>query len=209
MPVQAKRNLPGKTESVFLNIPYDPPFKNLYLAYIAGVSAFGLKPRAALEITTSTRRLERILARIQECEYSVHDLSRVELDRTAPSTPRFNMPFELGLTVSLEKFKIRGHQWVVFESMKFRLKKSLTDLDGTDPYIHDGTIRGLFRELGNAFVRNQNQPSVEEMMKVYRTLRVNSKNILRRAGAKDPFNASVFRDLGVLASATADTVVLA
>jgi hypothetical protein len=31
--------------SVFLNIPYDSAFENLYLAYIAGLSAFGLIPR--------------------------------------------------------------------------------------------------------------------------------------------------------------------
>jgi hypothetical protein len=208
MPRHPKRNPTAKTESVFLNIPYDPPFENLYLAYIAGVSTFGLKPRAALEIPSSNRRLDRILDLIQECEYSIHDLSRVELDRTSPSTPRFNMPFELGLTVALEKIAIRGHAWVVCESTRFRLKKSLTDLDGTDPYIHDGTVLGLFRELGNAFVRNRNQPSVEEMMKVYRVLRTNFKGVLRLAGAKHPFNARVFRDLSVLASAAADRVVL-
>ena len=177
MPRHQRRNLTGKTESVFLNIPYDSPFENLYLAYIAGVSAFGLKPRAALEIPSSNRRLDRVLNLIQECEYSIHDLSRVELDRTPPSTPRFNMPFELGLTVALEKIAIPGHGWVVCESRRFRLKKSLTDLDGTDPYIHDGTILGLFRELGNAFVRNQNQPSVEEMTKVYRILRALQERI--------------------------------
>ena len=198
----------AKTESVFLNIPYDPAFENLYLAYIAGASAFGLKPRAALEIPTSVRRLDRILDLIQECNYSVHDLSRVELDHTPPPTPRFNMPFELGLTVALEKISMPGHAWVVFESRQFRLKKSLTDLDGTDPYVHDGTIRGLFRELGNAFVRNRNQPTVDEMMKVYRVLRGNLKSVLYRAGAKHPFGARVFRDLGVLGSAAAESLLL-
>ena len=118
MPRQRKRNPSDNTESVFLNIPYDDAFENLYLAYITGVSAFGLKPRAALEIPSSNRRLERILDLIQQCEYSVHDLSRVELDRTPPRTPRFNMPFELGLTVALEKIAIPGHAWVVCESVR-------------------------------------------------------------------------------------------
>src|SRR5438874_677148 len=83
--------------SVFLNIPYDHSFENLYLAYIAGVSAYGRVPRATLEIPSSARRLDRILDVMTECSYSIHDLSRVELDRSAPLTPRFNMPFELGL----------------------------------------------------------------------------------------------------------------
>jgi hypothetical protein len=60
-PTRAKPKRTGSTESVFLNIPYDSAFENLYLDYIAGVSAFGLKPRAALEIPTSQRRLDRIL----------------------------------------------------------------------------------------------------------------------------------------------------
>jgi hypothetical protein len=83
----------------------------------------------------------------------------------------------------------------------------LTDLDGTDPYVHDGTVRGLFRELGNAFVRARSQPTVEQMMKVYRILRTNFRTVLRQAGARHPFHARVFRDLSVLASAAADEVV--
>jgi len=36
-------------------------------------------------------------------QYSFHDLSRVELDKKLPPTPRFNMPFELGLVVAWTK----------------------------------------------------------------------------------------------------------
>jgi hypothetical protein len=64
----------ASAESVFLNIPYDPAFENLLLAYISAISAFGFTPRATLYI------------------------------------------------------------------------------DGTDAYIHNGTIRGVFRELCKAFV---------------------------------------------------------
>ena len=45
----AIKDLPRAKESLFLNIPYDPSFSKLYLAYIAGVSSFGLAPRATLE----------------------------------------------------------------------------------------------------------------------------------------------------------------
>jgi hypothetical protein len=64
-------------DKVFLNIPYDKKFERLFLAYIAGL----VPPHATLEITDSSRRLERILKLARSCEYSVHDLSRVELDR--------------------------------------------------------------------------------------------------------------------------------
>jgi hypothetical protein len=102
-----------RDESVFLNVPYDAGFENLLLAYIAGISAFGFTPRATLEIPFGQRRLDRILSLIRQCQYSIHDLSRVQLDRKAPRTPRFNMPFELGLAVALERSAHPDHSWIV------------------------------------------------------------------------------------------------
>jgi hypothetical protein len=189
--------------SVFLNVPYDAGFENLLLAYIAAISAFGFAPRATLEIPFGQRRLDRILALIQQSQYSIHDLSRVQLDRKAPRTPRFNMPFELGITVALEKTAHPDHAWVVCESVRRRINKSLSDLDGTDAYIHGGTINGVFREVCNAFVGSNRQPTVIEMMQIYRVLRAQFANILKRAGAKDPFNARVFKELCVLARTAA------
>jgi hypothetical protein len=125
-------------EDVFLNIPYDQKFENLCLAYISGVSAFGLSARATLEIPGGARRLDRIFHLMQGCQYSVHDLSRVELDRKRPRTPRFNMPFELGMSVAWAQTGGGKNEWFVFESMYHRLAKSLSDLNGTDPYIHRG-----------------------------------------------------------------------
>jgi hypothetical protein len=81
-------------KAAFINIPYDEGYRDLYLAFIAGLTAFGLDPRATLEIPGGARRLDRILELITPCQYSFHDLSRVELDRKRPMTPRFNMPFE-------------------------------------------------------------------------------------------------------------------
>ena len=131
--------------TVFLNIPYDPPFSPLFLAYIAGISVFGLVPRATLEIPGSTRRLDRIITLIKSCQYSIHDLSRVELDPTPPATPRFNMPFELGLAVALDAaFPKKRHTWFVFETAQWRMQKSLSDLNGTDVYVHGGTVEGVF-----------------------------------------------------------------
>jgi hypothetical protein len=36
----------ARATSVFLNVPYDADFENLFLAYIAGLSAYGFNPRA-------------------------------------------------------------------------------------------------------------------------------------------------------------------
>jgi hypothetical protein len=58
-------------------LDYDARFRSLFLAYVAGTSAFGLIPRATLKIPGSARRLDRILALMESCQYSIHDLSRV------------------------------------------------------------------------------------------------------------------------------------
>jgi hypothetical protein len=195
---------PRVRESVFLNVPYDAEFENLLLAYIVGISAFGFTPRATLEIPFGQRRLDRILSLIRQSRYSIHDLSRVQLDRNAPRTPRFNMPFELGLTVALEKSAHPEHSWIVCETVPHRIKKSLSDLDGTDAYIHGGTVAGVFREMGNAFVGSRRQPTVTEMSQIYRLLRAQFRKILKEAGARDAFNARVFKELCVLASTAAD-----
>jgi hypothetical protein len=193
-------------DRVFLNVPYDSKFEKLLLALIAGTTAFGLVPRATLEIATSSRRLDRIVELISSCRYSIHDLSRVELDQGAPRTPRFNMPFELGLTVATRTVKgKKDHQWFVCESKNFRLTKSLSDLNGTDPFIHDGNVGGIFRELCNMFRRLSGpQPTVQQMWKVYRELRRSLPSVLTEAGSGSMFTARVFKDLCVMANASAN-----
>jgi hypothetical protein len=110
------------------------------------------------------------------------------------------MPFELGLVLGwLKTAKRRNHTWFVFEAVGRRLTKSLSDLDGTDPYIHDARPKGVFRELGNALVRNQDQPTVPQMAAVYRSIRAASPLVMKNAGAKSLFEVRVFTQLVVLA----------
>lgn len=193
-----------RPNDVFLNVPYDDRFRRQYLAYIVGLTLLGLNPRATLGIAESDRRLDRILALIQSCRYSVHDLSRVELDRHPPATPRFNMPFELGLTISWQRLYPSRHNWFVFESRVRRLQKSLSDLDGTDPNIHGGTVEGVMRELCNAFVRRSGpRPTVPEMMQIYRRVVGQLDSVLKNAGTQNLFEARVFADLCFVARANA------
>jgi hypothetical protein len=203
---RSSRRKSSAPASVFLNIPYDDAFLRLYLAYIAAVSAFGLIPQATLVIPGGTRRLERIIRLIKGCEYSIHDLSRVQLDRNRPRTPRFNMPFELGLAVALQHSGME-HTWFVAEQVRRRVQKSLSDLDGTDAHIHEGTIEGVFREVRDALVREARQPTVADMKTIYKQMRKQLPEIMRAAGATSAFGASVFRDLCVVASAAADRIV--
>jgi hypothetical protein len=182
--------------AVFLNIPYDPKFRPLYLAYIAGLVHLGLVPRVTLGLPGGVRRLDKILAEIQGCRYSIHDLSRVGLDRNPPfATPRFNMPFELGLAVGWEKSNPTMHTWFIFETKTYRLQKSLSDLNGSDPQIHGGQASGVMRELSNVFRRPQDQPTVPEMMSTFNAVSRRVSKILAEAGTNSIFEARAFQDL--------------
>ncbi len=207
MPRLLKIDASRAATSCFLNIPYDKNFERLFLAYIAGISALGLTPRATLEIPGGTRRLDRILQLIESCRYSIHDLSRVQLDRNPPPAPRFNMPFEAALAVALERMNPRSKRvWFIFEAVPRRLEKSLSDLSGTDVYIHHGKIDGLHRQLNNAFERTG--VSVQQMKSIYRDLRRNLPMILQETGAISVYEASAFRRLVVLSKMSAKRHVI-
>ena len=187
-------------DSVFLNIPYDRRFGRLYLAYIAGLIELGLTPKVNLGIPGGAARLDRIFDLIRTCRYSVHDLSRVQLDSAPPPTPRFNMPFELGLAIGWAKVNPLRHTWFVYETQNRRVQKSISDLNGTDCNIHKGTPEGVMRELCNAFVRRKNRPSVAQMMQTYTFLHRSVPELKQHSGAQTIFEARIFRDLLVLAA---------
>src|SRR5271168_1568665 len=160
---------PINSNAVFLNIPYDAEFHKLYLAYVAGLQCLGLEPCLASVIPGGERRLDRVLNLIQSCRYSIHDLSRVEVNPAPPATPRFNMPLELGLAIAWEKLHPKRHTWFLWEAEPRRVQKSMSDLDGTDAYIHGGTVAGVLSELRNAFIR-VGAPPVQKMFAVYQSL---------------------------------------
>ena len=203
MPLKPKKTF---ERAVFLNIPYDHQFENLCLAYVCAIASFGLVPRATLEIP-GTRRLDRIIELMQSCPFSVHDLYRVQ--RYAPTRlPRFNMPFELGLAVAWQKFREKKHAWYVFETERYRADRSLSDLAGTDVYVHRGTVKGVLRQVSNAFVRETRKATFAQMMEVYRLTRRALPSILEKSGSESIFDgARAFKDVCLSAADIASAVI--
>jgi hypothetical protein len=193
----------GERPLAFLNIPFDQPFESLYLAYIAGLSGFGLVPQAVLQVPGHERRLDRLIGLLGTCQYSFHDLSRVELDTRRPRTPRFNMPFELGLAVAGSVHARDGHQWYVFEAKRFRVQKSLSDINGTEAYIHGGGPIGVLRELTNALARTRHRPTVRELRAVYLDLKRSAAILKRDLATQTLFDTRPFLDLVFAASLSA------
>jgi hypothetical protein len=181
--------MPGATKpnAVFLNVPFDPAYEKQFLALIAAVIALGRTPRCVLEVAeTGTGRLSRIIHHMQRCEVSIHDLSRV-------GTPaRFNMPFELGMACALAQLTKR-HSYLLFERQRYRLQRTLSDLNGRDPYIHGGTIRGTIQCVLDALRAQSRGPDSREVFQLYRTLKVAADKLVGKNGSV--FTRSHFLDL--------------
>jgi hypothetical protein len=72
--------------------------------------AYGLIPTAGVADPSSESQLDRVMELMFASAYSFHELSWIGLDRTSPRTPRFNMPFELGIAVAYTRLKGRKHK---------------------------------------------------------------------------------------------------
>jgi hypothetical protein len=201
--VSADRGSDEVAKRAFLNIPFDAGFEPLFLAFIAGLSGFGLTPQCVLQIPSSHRRLDRLTKLISSCRYSFHDLSRVELDRKRPRVPRFNMPFELGLAVGWEKHGGHPHYWYAFEAKPLRALKSLSDLNGTEFYIHGNRPIGIFRCLANALARSEHRPTVLQLQTIYQGLSRAAVVIKRELATDSLFETRPFQELVVVATRSA------
>jgi hypothetical protein len=107
------------------------------------------------------------------------------------------MPFELGLVVGRMQRRRPKHEWFVFEARRFRLQRSVSDLNGMDPHIHGNRPRRLLVELTNALVRADRQPTIDELTEIYQFLRRGAARIRERNAGL--YGARAFQDLVLLA----------
>src|SRR5216683_1430874 len=63
--------------------------------------------------------------------------------------PRFNMPFEVGLAVATARWR-PARQRFLLEARPYRVQQTLSDLGGTDAYIHGDGPRRLLIALADA-----------------------------------------------------------
>jgi hypothetical protein len=145
MPRTPKTKIPsGFEKNVFINCPFDDRYLPLFNAIVFTVHDMGFRPRCALEASNAGQiRLNKILSIISECKYSIHDLSRTELDSTH-GLPRFNMPLELGLDLGCKTYGQYYHQdkvLLILDVEQYRYQKFISDIAGQDIFAHGGKVR--------------------------------------------------------------------
>jgi hypothetical protein len=192
-----------RIESVFLNIPYDNEFEDLYVAYIVGLTQLGLRVNATLAVPNQGR-LETIIGLIGKSNFSIHDLSRIEISK---GIPRFNMPVELGLALYRSHVTRGRHRVYVFESKPYRAQRSTSDINGIDPQIHNGTAKGVMAGLRNIFRQPGDVTTVPEMLISYRAVKRKLPALRLNAGGKSLFEASVFHDLTLAALVESEKLI--
>jgi len=187
----------AKRRSVFLNVPFDKGYEPLFIALISALVSLGREPHCVLAIPAhGAGRLARILRLIRSCPISIHDLSRVG------QPVRFNMPFELGLAVALNRIE-RRPKFIMLESKAHRLVRTLSDVNGFDPGIHESQARGIISCALAHLGKPHGNPDAETVFRVRRRLWKTVPALKRISGRNDIYSRSIFAELveaaGILA----------
>jgi hypothetical protein len=124
--------------NVFVNCPFDDKYTPMFEAIVFAIIVCGFRPLCArIRFDSSEIRLNKIKDLIGSSRYSIHDLSRVELDEIS-ALPRFNLAFELGLDLGCKSFSPgrKDKSLLIFDAQPYRFQKFISDIGGQDVANH-------------------------------------------------------------------------
>jgi hypothetical protein len=166
-------------KNVFINCPFDDRFLPLFHSIIFAVHDLGFRPRCALEASNAGEvRIDKIVNIISECKYSIHDISRTDLD-PVHRLPRFNMPLELGLDLGCKWYGANFQQekvLLVMDIEKHRYQKFISDIAGQDIYDHGSNEQNVIKVVRKWFRPEIDPfrvtiPSGDEIFKRFQTFK--------------------------------------
>jgi hypothetical protein len=137
--------------NVFINCPFDDAYVPIFDAIVFTVHHAGFRPLSArARMNSGVVRLGRLIELIGDSRYSIHDLSRTEIDDR--SLPRFNMPLELGIVIGCMHFGTKRHQqksMLVMDRESFRYQAFVSDISGQDIAEHRDTPNLAIEKVRN------------------------------------------------------------
>lgn len=155
--------------SVFVNCPFDDDYLPLLHALLFAIHDCGFVARLSIEDSgAGEMRIEKIIRLIREADFSIHDISRVEL--TGPSKlPRFNMPFEAGLAFGAVRFDgSKPRDLLMLEAEPYRDQKTLSDLAGQDTKSHGNDPRRLIGAVRSFLARKKSDAPTRGAAQIWR-----------------------------------------
>lgn len=119
-------------ERIFINCPFDKEYNPILKSILFTSLALGYEPVLSTNKDSSANRLNGIIDLMKNSDYSIHDLSRIEIQRL----PRFNMPFECGIDFGIKNTSNPNKKIMIFEKEQYRYQQVLSDISGNDIFSH-------------------------------------------------------------------------
>jgi hypothetical protein len=170
------RRHPQYATNVFINCPFDDAYTPIFEAMVFTIQACGFRAMCARSrLNSGEVRLNKILEIIGDCRFSIHDLSRTELD-AASSLPRFNMPLELGIDIGCRAYGDDQQQksFLIFDRDRFRFQTYVSDIAGQDIVNHENDPNraiGRVRDWLRTETGRTNIPGAKAMQSRYANFR--------------------------------------
>jgi hypothetical protein len=161
--MRKKKSNKDLLSGVFINCPFDDEYQPLFRAMIFTVLDCGFLPRTALDASDSDQiRIYKIMHLIGESRYSIHDISRTELDKVT-GLPRFNMPFEFGIDIGAIRFgnsEQKKKSCLVLDREKYRYRSFISDISGQDIRTHDGKESEIIRAVRDWLMEKSSRTTI-------------------------------------------------
>ena len=150
-------------KSVFINCPFDSAYEPLFHGLIFVVRHMKLVPKSALDLSDPGQpRFDKILALIENCKFSIHDISRTEVDPNH-GLPRFNVPFELGLDLGCKRYgRLRQKQKkaLILDVDRYRYRTFISGIAGFDIEEHNCSVAKVITVVRNWLIYASDKISV-------------------------------------------------
>lgn len=134
--------------NVFINCPFDNDYFPLLRAILFTLIYLDYRPQISETNNSGSSRISKIKTLILKSKFSIHDISRVELNEN--KLPRFNMPFECGIDFGAKMCgtkKLREKSFLILEKKQYRYQQFISDISGNDIRAHQNNPENIVKHV--------------------------------------------------------------
>jgi hypothetical protein len=167
-------------EKVFINCPFDNKYFSLLKPLLFTLIYLDLKPQISETSDSGEVRLHKIKSMMDESQFSIHDLSRME-PLKSNDLPRLNMAFECGIDfgIKLSNTEKESKKFLILEKEKYRYQKVISDISGNDIKSHKNDPEQLIKVIRDWFkLINVNVPGYKEIWLAYNEFEYSYEELL-------------------------------